>query len=67
MEGSIPSRAEGFCPGHELVGAEPRVSGTRFRAGECSEEGSIRVYGVLYVEVHVRDVVDSLPPREPGR
>ncbi len=23
-------------------------SGARFRAGECSEEGSIRVYRVLY-------------------
>jgi hypothetical protein len=52
-----------------LSGQGPRhvFSGARFRAGAYSEEGSIRVDGVLYVEVHVRDVVDSLGLREGGR
>jgi hypothetical protein len=64
-EGPFRVVLKGLARIPEQVGAEPRVSGARFRAGECCEEGSIRAYRVLQVGVQVRDVVDSLRPREP--
>ncbi len=48
-------------------GPRREFSGAPSRAGACCQEGSVQVDGVLYVGVHVRYVIDSLRPREPGR
>jgi hypothetical protein len=64
-----PFRVErkGFAWILSRQGPRWEFSGARFRAGECGEEGSIRIDRVLYIGVHVRDVVDGLRRREGGR
>ena len=66
-EGPFRVVLKGFARILSRQGPSREFSGARFRAGESCGEVSIRIDRVLYVGVHVRDVVDSLRPRERGR